>query len=347
MGDLDTTQTDLSPERFDPERDPGSLVEAEHRARYWCAAQWAAGRRVLDAGCGTGYGLAMLLAAGAESATGVDIADEAVAEAARRLGGEAEVVRGDVRDLPFDDDAFDVVACFEVIEHVERGRDALDELKRVLRPDGVLLVSSPNRDVYPPGNPHHVHEYRPEELQAELEERFENVRLYRQHPWLATALLPDETLAADGPGQALVAGIGEGRPAGTETYTVGVASDAKLAAPPGIVVVGDDFEVRWWHDQVDRLGREAHRSARVADELRAEVGRLSRALLDTEQTAARAIELERRLADLEADYAQATQHGAHCERVIHDMQDSVSWRLTAPIRRLKALLTRSGSSSAR
>jgi SAM-dependent methyltransferase len=347
VGDLDTTQTDLSPERFDPERTPGTLVEAEHRARYWCASQWAAGKRVLDAGCGTGYGLAMLLAEGPESVTGVDLSEEAMADAGRLLGEQAELVRADVRDLPFDDDTFDLVVCFEVIEHVERQRDALDELKRVLRPSGVLLISSPNRDVYPPGNPHHVREYRPEELQAELEERFENVKLYRQHPWLASALLPDESLAADEPRQVLAAAVGERLDPGSETYTVAVAGDTPLSTPPGIVVIGDDFEVRWWHEQLDRLGIEAHRSAREAAELEAEIQRLSRAVLDTEQTAARAIELERRLEDLEAECARLTEHSAYCERVIHDMEESVSWRLTAPVRALKALLTRSGSRSAR
>ena len=270
-----------------------------------------------------------------------------MAEAGRRLGDAAELVRADVRDLPFEDDTFDTVVCFEVIEHVERQRDALDELKRVLRPSGVLLISSPNRDVYPPGNPHHVREYRPEELQAELEERFENVKLYRQHPWLASALLADESLEPDELREVLAAAVGERFDPGSETYAVGVASDAPLSTPPGIVVIGDDFEVRWWHEQLDRLGLAEHRSARAAAELEAEVQRLSRAALDTEQTAARVVELERRLEDLERECSRLTEHSGYCERVIHDMEDSVSWRVTAPIRALKALLARSGSGSAR
>ena len=340
MGDLDTTQTDLNPERFDPERTPGRLVEAEHRARYWCASRWAPGNRVLDAGCGTGYGLAMLLAEGPESVTGVDISEEALAEAGTRLGDEAELVRADARDLPFDDDSFDMVVCFEVIEHMERQPEALDELKRVMRPGGVLLMSSPNPDVYPPGNPHHVREYRPEELRAELEERFETVTLYRQHPWLASALLADESLAAGELREVLAAAIGEPLDPGSETYSVAVASDAPLSNAPGIVVIGDDFEVRWWHDQLDALRRAEHRSRRAAGELEVEVHRLSRALLGSEQTAARVVELQGRLEDLEAECARLSQHSAYCERVIHDMQDSVSWRLTAPIRALKGLLGR-------
>jgi SAM-dependent methyltransferase len=346
MTDLESLQSESSPERFEPDDVSDRLMEAEHRARYWWAAQWVSGKRVLDAGCGTGYGLEMLLAYRPESVTGVDLSDEAVTDAGRRLGDQAELVRADVRDLPLEDDSFDIVVCFEVIEHVERQRDALDELKRVVRPGGVLLISSPNRDVYPPGNPHHVREYRPEELQAELEERYENVKLYRQHPCLASGLLPDEHLAADQPREVLSGAVGERIDPGSETYTVAMASDAPLSAAPGIVVIGEDFEVRWWHEQLDRAGSAAHRSARQASELEAEVQRLSRTVLDTEQTVARAVEMERRLEDLEAECARLSQHSAYCERVIQDMQESVSWRVTTPIRAVKALLTRSKSGSA-
>ena len=236
MTDLDSLQNESSPERFAPEDVSDGLIEAEHRARYWWAAQWVADKHVLDAGCGTGYGLEMLLAYGPESVKGVDLSEEAVADAGRRLGDQAELVRADVRDLPLEDGSFDVVVCFEVIEHVERQRDALDELKRVLRPGGVLLISSPNRDVYPPGNPHHVREYLPEELRAELEERYQNVTLYRQHPWLASGLLPDEHLVAEQPREVLAGAVGERIDPGSETYTVAVASDAPLSAAPGIVV---------------------------------------------------------------------------------------------------------------
>jgi O-antigen biosynthesis protein len=347
MTDLESRQSESSPERFEPEEMSGGLMEAEHRARYWWAAQWVPGKRVLDAGCGTGYGTAMLADGRPDSLVGVDISDDAVADAREKLGEDVEFVRADVHDLPFDTASFDVVACFEVIEHLDRQPDAIAELKRLLRPGGVLLISSPNRDVYTPGNPHHVREYRPEELRSELEARFENVKLYRQHPWLASALLPDEHLAADEPREVLVGAVGDRLDPGSETYTVAVASDAPLSAAAGIVVMGDDFEVRWWHEQLDRLGREEHRSARAAAELQAEVQRLSRAVLDTEQTAARAVELQRRLEDLEAECARLSEHSSYGERAIQDMQDSVSWRVTAPIRAVKALLTRSGSRSAR
>ncbi len=95
------------------------------------------------------------------------------------------------------------------------------------------------------------------------------------------------------------------------------------------------------------LAREEHRMARRVAELEREVQRLSRDVLETEQVEARALELERRLEDLEEECARLMEHSGYCERVIHDMQDSVSWRLTKPIRALKSALSRSGSSTAR
>ena len=282
MNDQDFADSASGPERFDPEDMSGGLMEAEHRARYWWAVQWVAGKRVLDAGCGTGYGTAMLGDGSPHALMGMDISTEALAEAREKLGDEVELVQAGVHDLPFDPESFDVVVCFEVIEHVDRQRDALAELKRVLRPGGVLLIS------------------RPEEFLSDLEARFQNVELHHAEP-------------------------------GSETYTIAVASDAEIA---------NDFEVRWWHEQVDRLGRAAHQSATAATELSHEVARLSRALLESEQTSARALDLEHSLDALEAEHARATERIAYCERVIADMNDSISWKLTAPLRRIKALLKR-------
>jgi 2-polyprenyl-3-methyl-5-hydroxy-6-metoxy-1,4-benzoquinol methylase len=83
-------------------------------------------------------------------------------------------------DLPFDDDSFDVVVCFEAIEHTGDTERTLDQLARVLRPNGLLFVSSPNPAVYPPGNPFHLNEETPAELLRKAAGRFAQVRLFRQ-----------------------------------------------------------------------------------------------------------------------------------------------------------------------
>src|SRR5688572_26991292 len=91
------------PERFDPASVRGEMTDAEHLARYAWAAQLTKGRRVLDAGCGLGYGSALLAGAGAGSVTGMDIAPAVVEVARGRVPAGVTLVEGDVHQLPFED----------------------------------------------------------------------------------------------------------------------------------------------------------------------------------------------------------------------------------------------------
>src|SRR2546426_8872802 len=104
-------------ERLLPDQQRGELVHAEHLARYRFATQFARRRRVLDAASGEGYGTAMLAAAGAGAAVGVELDPDVVAHAREKYG--LEFVQGDVCDLPFDESSFDLVVSFETIEHVQ------------------------------------------------------------------------------------------------------------------------------------------------------------------------------------------------------------------------------------
>src|ERR1700731_1562788 len=142
------------PERFDPSTMHGEIIEAEHLARYRGAAPLAVGRRVLDAGCGVAYGAAMLAAAGAVEVIGVDRESDVLDSARPQMPRNVRLETADVSALPYEDGSFDLVVCFEGIEHVDHPSRGLDELRRVLATDGLLVRSSPNRDVYPPGNPH-------------------------------------------------------------------------------------------------------------------------------------------------------------------------------------------------
>jgi ubiquinone/menaquinone biosynthesis C-methylase UbiE len=316
-----TAQRD-SAERFDPGETSGGLIEAEHRGRYQWATPWIPGREVLDAGCGVGYGTRMLAEHGPARLVGVDISAEALAHGP---ADSAELVEGDVRELPFPSDSFDVVVCFEVIEHVEQQDRVLDELRRVLRPGGTLLISSPNRAVYAPGNPHHVHEYLPDELREALERRFAHVTLRGQHVMLASviagALSKGEQL---GPRAFAIEPLEPGR----ETYTLAIASDEASDPAEDIVALGDAFEVRWWHEQLDHARRAAAE----------ESARLNRQVLALEQQAARLPQLEHDLQDARREHEELEQELIYCREAIEDMKASVSWRLTAPLRALKRLM---------
>lgn len=144
----------------------------EHAARYVFSQPFVEGKRVLDIACGTGYGLAILKKA-ATHVTGVDVDPLAAAEASRECDQKASVILGDGLGLPFEDGCFDVVTCFETLEHLNQRTAFLTELHRVLKHEGQLLLSTPNANYSQPtdgipANPFHVHEYEPDELRGEL-----------------------------------------------------------------------------------------------------------------------------------------------------------------------------------
>ena len=142
------------------------------------------GNRVLDVGCGFGHGSWLLLSAGAERVTALDL-DESRARQVLRLCGSFERFRAFVMDaqrLGFRDESFDVVTCFEVVEHVPRPRVLLADLRRVLKPNGTLLLSTPNRKLrllppQRPWNPEHLREYRLTSLQRFLRSCFPSYRV--------------------------------------------------------------------------------------------------------------------------------------------------------------------------
>lgn len=158
---------------------------AEHRARYAFARSSLGGRRiVLDVACGTGIG-ADLIATPGRVVLGTDLSQEAVHQARRRRIAGYHVFRSDGTQLPLKDDSVDAILSFETVEHICDDVAFVQELRRVLRNDGILVLSTPNAVVTQPvngvpGNPFHIREYRPDELQRLLQPCFGQVSLFGQ-----------------------------------------------------------------------------------------------------------------------------------------------------------------------
>ena len=145
----------------------GADMEAEHVARYRWAAPAGVGRAVLDVACGTGYGSARLIRAGARSVCSLDVSAAALAFGRATYAGPA-YVRADALAVPVRAGSIDVAVSLETIEHLIDARRFLVELRRVLREGGTLLLSSPNVVVTGNANPYHVHEMTLDELRALL-----------------------------------------------------------------------------------------------------------------------------------------------------------------------------------
>jgi 2-polyprenyl-3-methyl-5-hydroxy-6-metoxy-1,4-benzoquinol methylase len=159
----------------------GEEVFWEHVQRYRFAAGFVSGCDVLDIACGEGYGSAGLVRAGARSLVGVDISPDAVAHARAHHGIDARV--GSAEEMPLGDCCVDVVTSFETIEHIAHPQTFIDECARVLRPNGTLVISTPNAGIYQqvtPRNPFHCSEMNPDEFNRMLSSRFGSVRLHSQ-----------------------------------------------------------------------------------------------------------------------------------------------------------------------
>ena len=287
-------------ERFIPEEMAGEVIDAEHQSRYRLAARHVRGLRVLDAGCGVGWGGQILLDAGACSVVGVDIAPEAVADAVRRVPAGRFTV-GDLAALPVATASIDVVVCFEAIEHVEEPHRALDELARVLAPGGSLLVSSPNPFVYPAGNEFHIHEFPPHELLDAVIARFGEGRLVRQQTLLASLLAEGVEDREPSDMEAVIRTVVP-MTADQDRYSMVVTGKVGANLGPATVLLSPS-------SQLDNL-------AELAERLVAERAVLDEQLANAVARSAAAAVMEQRLADADR---RLTQLAAERDRLAADL----------------------------
>ncbi|WP_341884218.1 glycoside hydrolase family 99-like domain-containing protein [Synechococcus sp. UW140] len=169
-------------ERFTPETHGN--IELEHLHRYLQAAEIASGKVVLDIASGEGYGSAML-AQSAARVIGVDISIDAIKYARHRyLHHNLEFMVGSCAEIPLPEASVDLVVSFETIEHHDQHQQMLQEVKRVLRPAGILLISSPDKYFYSIeqgySNPFHVKELYEHEFKQLLRQYFKNTMYFKQ-----------------------------------------------------------------------------------------------------------------------------------------------------------------------
>lgn len=156
-------------ERFLPEC--SGEIWYEHWHRYALARQLSQHCTVLDVACGEGYGAAMV-AETAYKVVGVDLSADVIQHAKNNYGHHTNLqfVTASCECLPFSDASFDFAISFETIEHIEQQKEFIAELARVLRPDGILILSSPNKRLYSDAHDYHNEFHVRELYRNELEE---------------------------------------------------------------------------------------------------------------------------------------------------------------------------------
>jgi glycosyltransferase involved in cell wall biosynthesis/ubiquinone/menaquinone biosynthesis C-methylase UbiE len=338
-------------ERYTPGVQGG--IEHEHLHRYLFALQLCKGKDVLDVASGEGYGSA-LLAQVARTVVGIDIDAQSVRFANQTyIYHNLSYKSGSATQIPIMDASMDVIVSFETIEHFAEHEDFLREIKRVLKPDGLLVMSSPDRDVYskegPTQNPFHAKELNKVEFHRLVKAYFTHAEFGCQKAAAGSLILPqtnDGTIRVEvfdrGPSAQFEQSAGLQK----AVYLLAIASDSALpvirwGAYQDTSYIGrlvNDLdakraEVNQLVSGLDAKTAEVNRFAAELEKKVAETARLSDTLSAAmtaagEQQAAQAAEAN----SLRHQLEQAQRESASARQSLSKMKRSFSWRATRPLR---------------
>ncbi|MFZ4682826.1 MAG: methyltransferase domain-containing protein [Terrimicrobiaceae bacterium] len=318
---------DWTGERLTP--GAGSQVRIEHFHRYFLARSLCRGLDVLDVAAGEGYGSA-LLAQTARSVVGVELDSAAVAHAQKAyIRSGLSFLEGDARRLPLPDHSVDMVVSFETIEHFGEHEEFLTEVKRVLRPGGRLIISSPERDTYLSAsteiNPYHICELTGSEFVTLLQRHFAHISVQGQRTILGSAIVGDPSHPPSRQTPALTY-----ERCGRETYDVSpglpkpryllaLASDRPIDEMPDSLYLESDAiqEAQEARDELRQALDAQKEGGLYARQLENELA-LGKAAL-AEAAAARDI-LAGKLADVQA---QARAEARQAESKFHEIHDKL------------------------
>ncbi|ANF98443.1 class I SAM-dependent methyltransferase [Paenibacillus bovis] len=176
---------DFTGERYIPDKVFGE-IEVEHKQRYHAILDFVKNKKVLDAACGEGYGT-NLISQYATHVTGIDISEDSIRWASGTYRSDnTEFIVSDIQTLPLPDHSVDVVVSFETIEHVDSAAQErfLHEIKRVLTPGGMLIMSTPDKRLYSDivgfTNHFHIREFYYSEFEDFLKTKFQHIHMFRQ-----------------------------------------------------------------------------------------------------------------------------------------------------------------------
>ena len=357
-------------ERYVPNLDSPE-ISYEHWHRYIYATQFVRDKVILDVACGEGYG-SCLLAQSARQVIGVDISRETIDHAANKyVLPNLRFEVGSLASTGVKDSDVDGVVCFESIEHIgEEDQEAfLREVKRVLRPDGFLLISTPNKLLYSDApnyrNEFHVREFHVNEFRSFLEKAFVHVMLLGQRIYPVSYVW-----TLDGAPSPVVEhrleytaeGFRPSHKPREALFVIAICSDAPIGDAPSSVMIdlshrllgpleARDAQVRGLAEQLEARDAQARGLAEQLEARDAQVQGLAGQLEARDaqvqglagQLEARDAQVQGLAGQLEAQDAQVQALAAQVtelERTVSSYALSKSWRLTRPLRTLGRLFRR-------
>ncbi len=301
-------------------------------AGYGFARRFARGRSVVDIGWeGTGHASHLLSEAAGSVARVTGAVPEGEAADGRSPGTGYLETR--LPDLAVPDGSFDVAVAFEVLELQESPEKLVEEAKRVLREDGVLLVSTPDKQVRANErnrrDPDHPNVFYVAELRELLERHFEYVHIYRQEA-VSGGLVCGESSGLSGAeaesGELSLSEPVPGREPPPSGFVLAVCSDAGAGEEPPYLLL----------DGGRRVFEECEDRGEDVELLREEVERLQRTELQAFQSTLQVHTSE--VQNLRAQLQESEARNKSLQRRLRDMEGSRIWQLSAPYRRLRVRL---------
>jgi ubiquinone/menaquinone biosynthesis C-methylase UbiE len=212
----------------------------EHLHRYAIAMEYVNDKVVLDIACGEGYG-SNLLSKYAREVTGIDTDSKTISHASKKYSkNNLKFIQGKVEDIPVADSSFDVVVSFETLEHTYEHKKIFQQIKRVLKPGGLLIISTPEKKYYTdlPGsqNPFHRKEVYEHEFIGLLKNHFSYYYCFHQSSGLSSvATLEEESKINiyEGTYEAIQS-VGSVEP----LYLMAIASDREIDKPASSIFLG-------------------------------------------------------------------------------------------------------------
>ena len=306
-------------ERFLPNID--GAIALEHLHRYLVASLYVHNKDVLDIASGEGYGSAML-ARNAKTVIGVDISEDAIAHATARYAAKnLEFRAGNAAKIPLEDASVDVVVSFETIEHHDQHDEMFKEIRRVLRPGGVLCMSSPDKFTYSVlpkfKNEYHVKELTKDEFQNLLSKYFKNFVITGQKVTYGSIIgardLQSSFYSWDGSSLERPCEAGVAAP----IYLIAIASDADLPEVTSGVLEAPIVESDAYMKLMGQYNNLNEHNANV----------------------------EHELVRVRAEYCKIREQNMQLEQLLHDKDvylnsvlNSKSWKITYPLRCLMRIL---------
>ncbi|MFQ5643676.1 MAG: glycosyltransferase [Thiogranum sp.] len=256
-------------ERFVPELE--GEIALEHIHRYAMACELAQDKVVLDIASGEGYGSAML-GMRAQQVLGVDISATAAAFSRKKYAsGKLAFIRGSCSAIPLKDRSVDMIVSFETIEHHDQHEAMIKEFVRVLRPDGIIIISSPDKHEYSDvpqfHNPYHVKELYEKEFRELLFRHFQCVQMYGQRLVYGSAIFRSDNESALVKHFRSESDVTGGEAGFRPIYNIAIASNAGLPAAAGGFLEADICDSEkyrqkvgerelWWKTEVDRIAED-------------------------------------------------------------------------------------------